>query len=118
MNYLDGLRAPRSFISDVRSHAALWRRFNDKTGTWPILSITTYAVRFILLITGMVAIVWYGNVMHGWTRHQGGLALVLIVAPVLFAWFIIERMAWNHDLHKAGVSSEKDVWSTDQFPEK
>jgi hypothetical protein len=102
MNYGDGARPPRTF----RSHG-VWRRFKNQTGGWPVLSITTYVFRFILLVGGMGAIVWYGNVIHGWTRHDVGLAFALTLAPVLYIWFIIERVAWNHDLRKAGVSSEK-----------
>lgn len=115
MNYWDRLRPPRKFIS---AHPTIWRRFKDQTGSWPVLSITTYALRFILLLAGMGAIIWYGDVIRGWTRHQVGLAFALILAPVLYVWFIIERIAWNHDLRKAGVSSERDVWETDKFPEK
>jgi ABC-type uncharacterized transport system permease subunit len=103
MNYWDGARPPRTFSS----HAAVWRRFKNQTGGWPVLSIATYALRFILLLAGMVTIVWYGDVIHGWTRQQVGLAFALVLAPVVFIWFIIERMAWNHDLRKAGVSAKE-----------
>jgi hypothetical protein len=117
MTYWDGQRRARTFVPDVRSHLAMWRRFREKTGVWPLLSITTYLLRFILMGAGVVAIVWYGNANHGWTRGQGALAALLLMVPILFLWFIVERVAWNHDLCETGVSSEKDVWGTDQFPE-
>jgi hypothetical protein len=116
MKYLDRIRPPRRSIPGVRSHIEVWRRFKNATGTWPIISITTYALRFILLVAGMAVIIWYGDVIHGWTRHQVGLALAALLAPVIYVWFIVERTAWNHDLRKAGLSSEQNVWSTDQFP--
>jgi ABC-type uncharacterized transport system permease subunit len=103
LNYWDRGRPLRTF----HAHAAVWRRLKNQTGSWPVLSIATYALRFILLLARMVTIVWCGDVIHGWTRHQVGLAFAIILAPVVFIWFIIERMAWNHDLRKAGVSSEK-----------
>jgi hypothetical protein len=103
MNYWDGARPLRTF----RSHAAVWRRFRAQTGGWPVLSILVYAFRFIVLLAGMGAIIWYGDVIHGWTRHQVGFAFVLILAPLLYAWSIIERMAWNNDLRKTGISPEK-----------
>ena len=103
MNYWDGARPARTF----RSHAAVWRRLKNHTGGWPVLSIATYALRFILLLAGLVTIVWYGDVIHGWTRHQTGLALALTLAPIVFICLVIERMAWNHDLRKAGVSPQK-----------
>jgi hypothetical protein len=117
MTYWDGVRAPRSFIPDVRSHLALWRRFNEQAGTWPILSIATYVLRPMVLAAEIIVLVWYSK-NHGWRRSQNGVAVLLILFPILLIWFIIERIAWNHDLRRNGLSSENDVWAIDQFPEK
>ena len=113
MNHRNALRSPRMLTAPVRSHVALWRRYKDRTGSWPILSMATYALRFILLLVGMGAIIWYGDLIHGWGRHRVGFAIAVILGPVLYVWFIIERMAWKQDLRKAGTLSEMDLWNPD-----
>src|SRR5581483_380145 len=90
------------FIPDVRSHAATWQQFNRRTGSWPMLSIVTYCLRWTLMLTGVVVTIWYGNAKHDWTRTQGELAIVLIYVPFWFLWRLVERIAWNRNLRAAG----------------
>jgi hypothetical protein len=113
MNHRNALRSPRTLTAPFRSHVTLWRRYKNRIGSWPILSMATYALRYILLLLAVGAIILYGNLIHGWTRHQIGFAFAVILGPVLYAWFIIERIAWNQDLRKAGILSEMDLWNPD-----
>jgi hypothetical protein len=105
-------------IPDIRAHLANWRHFRRATRTWPVLSIVTFLMRFLILIAGLVAALWYGVARNGWTRDQYYLISGGVLIPILFFWFILERMAWNHDLRRKGIASDSDVWGVDQFPRK
>jgi hypothetical protein len=105
-------------IPDIRAHFANWQHFRWLTGTWPILSIFTFLMRFFL-ITGVATFcVWYGLARHGWTGNQYYLIAIGIGIPLMVLWFIAERWAWNHDLRSKGLTSNSDVWGIDQFPPK
>jgi hypothetical protein len=58
MVYWDGQRYVSSkpvLIPDIRKHVTNWRRFRRLTGAWPILSIATYLLRFVIITAGVVA---------------------------------------------------------------
>jgi hypothetical protein len=107
-----------TLIPDIRAHVANWRQFRRATGIWPVLSVATFLTRFLIMIAGVVAALWYGVARHGWTRGQYYLTSFAVLIPTLFFWFILERIAWNHDLRSKGVASDSDIWGVDQFPEK
>jgi hypothetical protein len=70
------------------------------------------------MLIGIVAIIWYGNARHDWTRTQAELATLLILVPFWLLWRFIERIAWNRNLRQAGISSSENVWDTNQLPGK
>lgn len=105
-------------IPDIRAHAANWQQFRRLTGTWPILSIFTFLIRFVLITAIATFCVWYGLARHGWTGNQYYLMAIGIGIPLTGLWFIAERCAWNHDLRRKGLTSNSDVWGVDQFPPK
>jgi hypothetical protein len=107
-----------SVIPDIRAHVANWRQFRRATSTWPILSIGTFHMRFFLMIASVVGALWYGVARHGWTKNQYFLTSFAVLIPILFLWFIVERVAWNHELRRKGIASDSDVWGVDQFPQK
>src|ERR1700730_11793793 len=113
MVYWDGQRylpsAP-TFIPDIRAHLANWQRFRALTRTWPLLSIVTYLLRFVILIAGVIVALWYGVKGHGWSKSQYYLTAFAVLIPTLFLWFILERKAWNRDLQRGGLASPNDVW--------
>jgi hypothetical protein len=106
-----------TIIPDIRAHVANWRQFRRATSTWPFLSIATFLMRFLIIISGTIAALWYAD-HHDWTKNGTFLALFAVVLPVAFLWFILERAAWNHDLRQKGIASNSDVWGVDQFPQK
>ena len=116
MDYKDPLHTARSFRLDVGSHAAIWRQFRSVTGSWPKLSILAYIMRFIAILVCVIVAIWYGE-RHSLTKGQGGLICLAIALPVLGAWFLVEIQIWNYELRQKGISSRKDIWKTDQFPE-
>jgi uncharacterized membrane protein len=67
---------------------------------------------------GIIASLWYGVARENWTKDEYLLISLAVIIPVLFTWFLLERLAWNYDLHRKGISSNSDVWSINQFPRK
>jgi hypothetical protein len=121
MGYWDGQRyvSPKPvLIPDIRAHVTNWRRFRKLTGAWPVLSVGTYLLRFVIIVAGVVAALWYGVARHGWTNDQYVLLSFLVLIPILFCWFRVERMAWNRELREKGIASPRDVWGVTQFPEE
>lgn len=119
MRYWNGQRYVENrptLIPDIRSHLAVWRRFQQETRVLPVLSIATYFLRFVLMAAGVVGVLWYGVANHGWSKGQGLLAALLVLVPALIGWLIVERSAWNYDLRRHGLSSEEDRWDVNQFP--
>jgi hypothetical protein len=106
-----------TLIPDVRAHVGNWRRFEKATGVWPVLSIAAYATRYFLMIVGVSCAVWYAE-RRNLTKGQGLLVCLAALVPVLFGLFILERVAWNHELRQKGISSDRDVWSVSQFPQE
>jgi hypothetical protein len=120
MVYWDGQRYVSSkpvVIPDIREHVTNWRRFRRLTGAWPILSIATYLLRFVIIVATVIAALWYGVARHAWTRDQYFLSCLVLI-PILFCWFRVERMAWNRELRERGIASPTDVWGVTQFPEQ
>ncbi len=119
MGYFGG-NGPRYLLTkvvpDVRGHFAIWRSFEKKTGAWPIASIGTFLLRFVLAVAGMITILRY-SLKHGWTRNQDALAITFLLMPILLLWFVVERLAWNRDLRGKGLSTHTDWWDVDQFPD-
>jgi hypothetical protein len=67
------------------------------------------------MIGGVISVLRYVE-HHDLTKGQGSLICLAILVPVLFAWFIVERAAWNRDLRLKGISSGREFWSVTQFP--
>src|SRR5579872_1060486 len=105
MDYRDPTYSARTLFSGVRVHAENWRRFHKAAGTWPVISIATYLLRFLLIVTAVVLGIWY-QVHRDLTKGQGLLFYLAVVLPVIFIWFIVEQLAWNHDLRQKGISSD------------
>jgi len=120
MGYWDGTRYRNTqpvLIPDVRQHLLLWRHFNKATGSWPVLSMAAFGIRFVVIIAGVALLLWYGE-LHRFSKGQEfGLALLLLL-PATLLWFGVELLVWNYDLRKKGVSSTHDLWSINQFPPK
>jgi hypothetical protein len=73
-------------------------------------------MRFVIIIAGVIASLWYGVARHGWTGNQYYVISFVVLIPICIAWFLLERVAWNYDLRRKGISSNSDVWGVDQFP--
>jgi membrane protein YdbS with pleckstrin-like domain len=106
-----------TLIPDVRAHVSNWRQFKKVTNTWPVLSIATFLIRFLIMIAGVIVALWYSE-HHDWSRDGTFLICLAVGIPVIFLWFLLERVAWNHDLRQKGIASESDVWGVTQFPSK
>lgn len=120
MVYWDGQRyvsRTPTVIPDIRIHLENWREFNKVTRSWPVLSIAAYAMRFVIMIGGVVFALWYA-IHHDLTKGQGALIGLVVSLPALFGWFLVERAAWNHNLRQRGISSPQEIWSVTQFPQK
>jgi len=104
-----------TLIPDIRAHLANWRQFRKVTSVWPFLAMSTFFMRFVIMIAAMAATLWYGVVHRDWTKGEY-LASFALLIPILILWFLIERLAWNHDLRRMGIASNSDVWGVDQFP--
>jgi len=115
MTYSDGWRG-QTPIPDVRSHVANWSHFKHRTGVWPVLSITTYIMRYIIMIVGVLFAIRFA-IQHNLTKDQGLIPLAA-VTPIIYIWFFVERAAWNRDLRQKGVSLKDETWDTKQFPQK
>ncbi|MGA2377665.1 MAG: hypothetical protein ABSF72_19310 [Candidatus Sulfotelmatobacter sp.] len=117
MAYWDPFYPARTLFSDIRAHLANWRRFKRATRTWPTISIATYVMRFFLIVGGVVLGIWY-QVRHDLTKGQGLLIYLAVLLPVVFIWFVVEHVAWNFDLRRKGISSDRDIWKIRQFPQE
>jgi len=106
--------ASSRLVPDLRDHVANWSRFKKKTGGWPALSITTYVMRFMLMIGGLISASWYGA-FH-LSKTQVGVTCLVVLLFVFIVWSIVERSAWNRDLRRTGISSDQDIWGVTQFP--
>jgi hypothetical protein len=73
-----------------------------------------FLLRFPIMISVMTLIMVYSE-EHGWGLASFILAFGLLLA--LISWFLVERIAWNHDLRGSGLSNGKDSWNVTQFPE-
>jgi hypothetical protein len=105
-----------TLIPDVRAHLANWRRFQKATKTWPVLSIATFLLRFVIIVAAVIALLWYGD-RQAWTKNEYLLTSFGLL-PIALLWFLLERVAWNHDLRRKGIASNSEVWGIDQFPRK
>jgi len=74
-------------------------------------------MRFVIIVSCVIAVLWYG-VYHDWDKNHIFLVYFAIVIPVIFLWYLLERMAWNHDLRRKRISTDSEVWGLTQFPEK
>jgi len=52
----------------------------------------------------------------GWTEGHHYLISLAVMLPIVFLWFLVERIAWNHDLRRKGIASNSEIWGIDQFP--
>lgn len=116
MTYLDG-RKGETPIAEARSHFAKWEQFKQCAEVWPKLSIATYFVRFVILIGGIISAVRYAA-WHNLTKDQGLIYLLAVLVPFVIIWLFVERAVWNYELREHGISSDAEVWDTDQFPTK
>lgn len=105
-----------TIIPDIRAHIANWRRFQRATKAWPVLSIVAFLTRFAIVFAGIIVALWYGVARHGWTQGEYYLISCVVLLPILFLWFLVERVAWNLDLRKKGIASDSDIWGVNQFP--
>jgi len=104
-----------TLIPDIRAHLANWRRFQRATKPLPVLSILTFLTRFLIMIAGVVTALWYGVARHGWTEGHYYLISLAVMLPIVFLWFLVERIAWNHDLRRKGIASNSDIWGLISF---
>jgi len=75
-------------------------------------------VRFVIAVAAIAVSVWF-NERHNLRRGEGYLVcLTLVFSAVAIWWYLVEIPIWNHYLRRTGLSSEKDLWDTDQFPSK
>jgi hypothetical protein len=117
MDYRDPTYSARTLFSDIRVHVDNWRRFHKAARTWPVISIATYVLRFLLIVGCVVLGIWY-QVRHDLTKGQSLLIYLAVLLPVIFIWFIVEQLAWNRDLLQKGLSSDRDTWKVSQFPQE
>jgi hypothetical protein len=120
MVYWDGQRyvsRTPTLVPDIRAHIRNWVQFKKTANAWPILSITTYVMRYTILVSGVIFVLWY-TVRRDLTKGQGFLILLAVVLPVLFMWFMVERAAWNRDLRRKGISRDPEIWGVTQFPQE
>jgi len=50
----------------------------------------TFLTRFLAVIAGVSAAVWYGVARHGWTEGQYYLVSLAVMLPILFLWFLLK----------------------------
>src|ERR1700746_1191284 len=111
-----GYRAGPTFIPNIRRHMLVWRQFRKASGNWPIFSIITFVMRFVILILGAILCAAYAD-KHRWTRGQGSLvSIAVLLAAFIFWYLLVELNIWNFDLRRAGLGSSRDTWDVDQFP--
>ena len=107
-----------TLIPDIRAHLANWRQFRRATRGWPILSMITFLLRFVIMISGVVATLWYGVARHDWTKDEDEYFLIplAVLIPILILWYLVERIAWNRDLRRKGIAKNSEIWGVNQFP--
>jgi hypothetical protein len=74
-------------------------------------------LRFIWIAVCVIAAIWCGE-PRGLTKGGEGLVCLAICIPVIVVWFLLEIQIWNYELRRSGLSSYRDTWDTDQFPQK
>lgn len=98
----------------IRAHTATWRKYYRHTGTWPVLSVAIYALRFVLVLVGVGICVWYSET-RAWTKPRiVGAALVACV--LIYLWLKFEVFIWNRELRTKNLSGATDMWDVTQFP--
>ena len=73
-------------------------------------------MRFVLVIAGVAAAIFYGVMRRGWTSNEYYLISIGVMLPILLLWYLVERAAWNRDLRTRGLASNSDIWGLNQFP--
>lgn len=102
-------------IADTRARLANWRKFKSATGYWPYTSIAALVMRYVLVLAIAGVAGWYG-LQRDWSVGDFFLVVIAAGAPTMFVWFMVERIAWTHDLREKRLISEKEVWGFDHFP--
>lgn len=97
------------FIPRLRAYRANWRVFHKATGTWPLLSIAAFIYRYVIAIIALITFLKYTTARHGLKGVFFHRFVVLIL--IAFAWFLVERVAWSHDLRQKKIAPNSDIWS-------
>ena len=98
----------------IRSHAAVWHKYQKHIGRCPVLSVLIYGLRYVLVPAGAIFCVWYSETRR-WTKVSTA-AAVLTSLVLMFGWLKFEILVWNLELRKRNLSSATDVWDVTQFP--
>lgn len=56
----------------------------------------------MIILSVFIAAIWYGVALHDWTKGEYFLVSLGVLFPILVVWFLVERLAWNHDLRRKG----------------
>ena len=103
-----------SFIPRLQAYRANWLLFRKATGTWPLLSIVAFIYRYLITIIALITFVKYTTARHGLKSlflHR--FVVLIFIASV---WFLVERLAWSHDLRTNKIAPNSDIWSDHPGP--
>jgi hypothetical protein len=93
----------------------VFSEYRRRTGSWPVLSISLYAGRFVFMLAAVSFLFWYSQ-SHGNSLPRTMIYFLLGTLPIVVAWTITETIAWNHDLRRKGLISKGTIFAVRQLP--
>ena len=104
--------------SRARAHGRrsnVFSEYRRRTGSWPLLSLSLYAGRFVFMLAVVGFLFWY-NQSHGDSLQRTMIYFLIGTLPIVVAWSIAETMAWNHDLRRKGLIAKGTIFAVRQLP--
>ena len=90
---------PEIRIHMVADRTAAFRAYKERTGAWPVFSMTAFATRYVLMLAVISGLFWYGR-LHAMNGTRVTIYALVALLPFIFVWNILETLVWNYDLRR------------------
>jgi Flp pilus assembly protein TadB len=93
-----------------------FREFRRRTGSWPLLSMSTHFARYVLMLAIISLVFWYGR-QHPDSPGQAMLAFLVAAPLFILLWTVLESFVWNYELRARRLTDRGTFLTVKQFPE-
>ena len=87
----------KNIVQDGRATVRGWLAYKRHTGRWPLFPIAIHSLNWLLMISGMAALVWCSGAFH-WSRAEfTGVHLVVVLSYAVLWWWVkvTDRSTWG-----------------------